>query len=266
MNEPTEHRDELVGAAVESLPLEAETAIFFDRLTQALDREDAERHATPTPRKERHRTGFLVAATGAACLLAGGIAGAALAHREPASPIAAQGQSAARIAYTVVGNRQIAGFHAHRTGVNPAGGVGTSGLGLTVPATWDGRVLFPDTPNEMPVIQAGNFGLPADQSTDGSGAIQRQMTASDVFIWIGDYGQPPAWMLTSPLWQQTNLPITVSPKDAGTYDGQTVPLFLLRHVIVEHHALLVGVEFGTDDPSDQAYAQANQILSTLTLN
>ena len=73
-------------------------------------------------------------------------------------------------------------------------------------------------------------------------------------------------MLTSPLWQQTNLPITVSPKDAGTYDGQTVPLFLLRHVIVEHHALLVGVEFGTDDPSDQAYAQANQILSTLTLN
>jgi hypothetical protein len=73
-------------------------------------------------------------------------------------------------------------------------------------------------------------------------------------------------MLTSSLWQQTQLPITVSAKDAGTYDGQSVPLFLLRHVIVDHHALLVGVEFGTDSPSDESYAQANQILSTLTLN
>jgi hypothetical protein len=144
--------------------------------------------------------------------------------------------------------------------------VGTSSFGLTIPPDWDGRVLFANTPGVMPVIQAGNFSLPADDTTDGAGTIQNQMGPDDVFIWIGSYGTAPSWMFSSSLWQQTTLPITVTANDAGRYDGQTVPLFLLRHVIVHHQALLVGVEFGTATPSADAYNQVNHILSTLTLS
>ena len=266
MTDTPDIRDELVGAAVARLSLEPEADDFFDRLTDALDNEDAAALRTTWWGGHKRRSAVMSAAIGLACLALGGLVGAALAHRSTPQTATPRLQSAERIAYTVVGGRRIAAFHTSHAAETPSG-TAAPGFGLTVPAGWDGRLLFPNTPGEMPDIQAGNFTLPPDQATDGSGAIQDQMGPSDVFIWIGDDGQPADWMLTYPGWQQTTMPITINPSDyRGTYEGQTVPLFLLRHVIVDNHALLVGVEFGTASPSTQTYTQVNQILSTLTLD
>jgi hypothetical protein len=268
MSHPTEHRDEVVGDAVASLSQGEPSEDFFDRLAGALDEVDASRTRRRRGWRLR-RGGGLGIAVALACFLVGGVAGAAVQDHRTSSPPPQGGQGRSpsansyAVAYSVINGRQIAAIHA--TDERPSADLGTSSFGLTIPSDWDGRVLFSNQPGVMPVIQAANFTLPADDSTDGSGPIQDQMGPGDVFIWIGNYGTAPAWMFSSPLWQQTTPPISVSANDAGHYDGQSVPLFLLRHVIVHHQALLVGVEFGTATPGDSAYAQVNHILSTLTL-
>jgi hypothetical protein len=262
MSHQDETRDNVLGRALQSLPLEPDADDFFDRLGKALDRADPSPQRPFTGPRPGLRSMAAIAATGIACLAVGTLAGAALASRDGSPKPAASLRPTERVGYAVVGNRPIAAFH---SGQAPAD-QGTGGFSLTLPTGWNGRVLFPNDPGQLPVIQAGNFTLPADDSTDGSAHIQPQMGPSDIFIWIADYGRPPAWMQTSPNWPQTNLPIAVSEADDhGTYEGQVVPLFLLRHVIVQDHALLVGVEFGTAHPTTDTYQLVNKTLSTLTL-
>ncbi|HEY2354870.1 MAG TPA: hypothetical protein VGH79_08250 [Gaiellaceae bacterium] len=78
MMTPEEHRDERVGAALASLPTADDSPTFFDRLDTALRREarTSERH---TPPWHRRNLGALALIGAAACLLVGGVAGAAIA-------------------------------------------------------------------------------------------------------------------------------------------------------------------------------------------
>jgi hypothetical protein len=146
--------------------------------------------------------------------------------------------------------------------------VSAHGLSITLPESWDGRI-YKHGPEYGTVLQAGNFELPAEDNDIGEKTVKSLVEShSDrIYINILDHGPPqPEW----PGWVQGTLPLSVSRSDFGIFGGVgpcavCKRQLALRHVIVNGHALIVLVSFGTRRPSDAAMAEANDVLQSVSV-
>jgi hypothetical protein len=118
-------------------------------------------------------------------------------------------------------------------------------------------------------LQAGNFQLPADDIGLGHKAVDLLESHSDrIYINITDLGPPdPRW---PNVWVDATPPISVGRSDFGIFES-VGPCAVCdrslarRWVIVNGHALIVLVSFGTRHPEDAVLARANEVLASLAV-
>lgn len=137
------------------------------------------------------------------------------------------------------------------------------GLALTVPDSWDGRVIT--DADAIAVLQAGSQPLPANDGDGGDGAIEA-LKSGDMYINVLDYITPDDWMETSPVWANS-LPVSFDQTDLSDPEPGVNPKVLgRRFVLANGSAVVVTLAFGEAKPTSDELAAGNQILSSLSVS
>jgi hypothetical protein len=131
-------------------------------------------------------------------------------------------------------------------------------LSLEVPPGWYGDAELPDVP-QAPLLRAATFPLTEELKDVGQQA-QRTMADGEILITVGDYGRP------LPSWDEvpTSLPVAVDQSHVVSFEGFPEPV-VERTVTLGGHRLQLWVVFGSSDPSEEQYAEANRVLATLAV-
>jgi hypothetical protein len=131
-------------------------------------------------------------------------------------------------------------------------------LSLEVPPGWYGDAGRPEVP-QAPLLRAATFPL-AEEAKDSGQQAQRTMGERDILISVVDYGRP------SPSWDEvpTSLPVAVHQSDVASFEGFREPV-VTRTITLGGHRLQLWVVFGSSDPSEWQYGEANRVLATLAV-
>jgi hypothetical protein len=146
----------------------------------------------------------------------------------------------------------------------PAHVIRGQGLSIGIPVGWDGRIYESDT--GLKVVQAASVRLVDDHDDTGSQTIQAM--GSDgiiVSVWYWTDWPPPG---RGGARDSIALPLQISRSDFGDfgcYADRPAPATAMRGGTVDGHLIQTVVFFGTESPSDDAIAQANSVLASLTI-
>lgn len=136
------------------------------------------------------------------------------------------------------------------------------GVAITLPPKWASRASEGSS-ERVGVIQGANFSLPATDNGVGERA-QEAMQQDDILIAVADYGPAASWT-QPPRWEQTSLPVLITRSDFQLLEGFPAPAEAKRSVVVNERAITVYVAFGREDPTPEQIAEANEVLSSLTV-
>jgi hypothetical protein len=131
-------------------------------------------------------------------------------------------------------------------------------LSLELPAGWYGDAEEAEVP-QAPFLRAATFPL-ADEATDVSQQAQRTIGEDEILISVVDYGPMPSIDDPPP----TPLPVAVDRSHVTSFEGFREPV-VERTVTVGGHRLQLWVVFGSFDPGEERYGQANRVLATLAV-
>jgi hypothetical protein len=131
------------------------------------------------------------------------------------------------------------------------------GISIDLPSGWSGRIFKRDTRTAV-ALRAANSPVYLGASVF-PGAAGAEMPADGVLIELSD----PEIPLPNSSFPTTTLPIDIRRSDFGRFKGVTTPGYALRHVALNGRSVMVGVGFGSADPSDALLAEANRVLTSL---
>ena len=132
------------------------------------------------------------------------------------------------------------------------------GLSIVVPAGWNARIEK-SASDDAPILVAGNFALPANETFPGRGLVAA-MQPDSIYVWIADLGFGRSREPTR-AWERESLPIEITGDDFESFEGAATPAEAVRRVVVEERSFLVIVAFGRSVPTDDALADANDVLA-----
>jgi hypothetical protein len=130
-------------------------------------------------------------------------------------------------------------------------------LRIELPPGWYGDARTPKIPS-APLVRAATFPLAVEHTGLGRQA-RRTMGEGDILITVADYGPMPG--ADEP---PTPLPVAVDGSHVTSFEGFREPV-VVRTITVSSHRLQLWVVFGSSDPSDERYAEANRVLETLAV-
>ena len=133
------------------------------------------------------------------------------------------------------------------------------GLSIELPLAWDGRIYENDT--GLRIVQAASVGLVRGDDDVGSKTIQR-LGSDDVIVAIW------YWPEQTDAPDSGALPLQIGRSNFGDFEcyaDPPAPETAMRMAITDAHLLQTVVFFGSESPSDDAIAQANRVLESLTI-
>jgi hypothetical protein len=142
------------------------------------------------------------------------------------------------------------------------------GIGIDLPATWEGRIfILPPDPDlrHLPIVHAGNFSLPTDQSSYGTEAIL-QMGGHGAFLALVEYGPN---MLGRGDFARSSLPLPIAGKQL-----RPSAIHMTRSDLVGYQGLFnqsgrpfsLQLVLGTKGDFTTSLAEANEVLLSLTVS
>jgi hypothetical protein len=163
----------------------------------------------------------------------------------------------------------VSGLGEDRT-LAPGGARQIAGYGLRVdlPEGWDGRIRGPAGVSFGPHLHAANFELP-EPDDDVASAARGGMNEGQVTIVVIDVTTALARDVRGPQdrYEPIELPVSIRAEDFTDRVEAVDPdhASARRQFSVEGRSLEVRVEFGTDPAPDPLVAEANTVLSTLSV-
>jgi hypothetical protein len=153
--------------------------------------------------------------------------------------------------------------------IGPGGGVlKCYGLGIKLPAGWNGRIRGPAGTSFGPHLHAANFEL-LEPDDDVASRARAGMSADQVTIVVIDVTTALARDVRGPQepYEPAELPARIRAEDftdrgEGIYPGHA---FARRQFSVAGRSLELRVEFGTDPAPEGLLAEANGVLASLTV-
>ena len=145
------------------------------------------------------------------------------------------------------------------------------GLQVDIPTGWEGRIYkHKDDPKEphtrFPIVHAASFPLPGRRGDYGSGAV-KLMSGADIFLAIIEFGPKYVGVRTfAPV--RTPAPEPVSP---GDLSPRALQYYMAGHRGMQRFFVFEGKAFclylvaGSAAVADATFAEANQVISSLTL-
>jgi hypothetical protein len=142
------------------------------------------------------------------------------------------------------------------------------GLRIQLPEGWDGLVRGPAGTMFGPHLHAANFELP-EQDDDVASSARAGMTEDQVTIVVIDVTTALARDVRGPQepYEPAELPVRIRPEDFTDRVEAVDPdhASARRQVSVGDRSLELRVEFGTDPPPERLVAEANDVLTSLSI-
>lgn len=151
----------------------------------------------------------------------------------------------------------------NRSVVRSASSISGFGVGLELPPGWFGRVVKPDERDAI-VVNASNFEQRHEAYLGPKTA--NAMDEDSIHIELAGFDPLPD-LAGRGSWKAAELPISVDQSHlGGPFSGMPAPAVAARWLVIDGRAVHVFVGFGTSDPSDAMFDEANRVLATLSID
>jgi hypothetical protein len=138
------------------------------------------------------------------------------------------------------------------------------GVGLELPPGWYGRVVKPGERDSI-VVSASNFAQPHESYLGPKTA--KAMDEDSIHIELAGFDPHSDELAGRASWKATELPISIDRSHlGGPFEGMPAPAVAARWLVIDGRAVMVFVGFGTSNPSDAMFDEANRVLATLSID
>ncbi len=136
------------------------------------------------------------------------------------------------------------------------------GVSIQLPPGWEGRIVEPERGFATHVV-AGNFEVPNAEDWLGP-ETSSAMSPESIYVWLAV--QPVFEGMQGGRWLESRLPIRVDRSHLGNFEGLFSPVEAARWLMIDEHAIIAVVGFGSEGPDARAFEEANAVLATLSLD